>query len=124
MKSKKLINVISAATLGLCLTGSATAGPGDCANDLTAVTDAINAATFTGPGPDQTKLGNKVVQATAKVNLNKCDDALNKLDDIDMKVMDLSDDVGKQKLSPEDATTIMNATSAAVQCIGMITTCK
>ena len=124
MKSTILINVISAATLGLCFAGSVTADSGDCATELQAVTDVINAATFMGRGADQTNLGNKVVQATAKVNLEKCDGALDKLADIDMKVMDLSDDIGKKKLSPEDATAIMTATSAAAQCIGMIATCK
>jgi len=124
MKPTMLINVISAAILGLCFAGSVTADSGDCAAELQAVTVAITAATFMGRGADKTNLGNKVVQATAKVNFDKCDGAVDKLADIDMKVMDLSDDIGKKKLSPEDATTIMNATSTAVQCIGMIETCK
>ena len=124
MKHSLFIKLIGAATLGLCVVGSVNAAPGDCATEFTGVTDAIGVAVFMGRGADQANLENKVTQGGAKVNLDKCDGALDKLADIDMKVMDLSDDVGKQKLSPEHAAAIMGETSIAAQCIGEITTCK
>jgi len=123
MSSRKFFGTVAlATTLTLAAAGGSTATPGDCSSELGAVASAIASGDFTSE-MDRTRLDGKVVQAQAKVDLDKCSDALDKLDDINGKVADLSDAIGKQKLSPAAATAIMDATATAAQCIASLSTC-
>jgi hypothetical protein len=126
MNGRKLLGasvVVIAMMLG---TASVEADTGDCSNELDDVATAISNADFDN-ARDQTRLLNKVTQTRAKVDLDKCSDALDKLDDIDTKVLALSTPGGKggkTKLDdPADATAIFGATNAAATCIATITTC-
>lgn len=111
-----------AIALSLGIASAATAGVDDCMSELDAVAAAIDAGDFANQ-MDRTRLNGKVIQAQAKVNIDKCSNALDKLDSINDKVADLSDGIRKQKLSPAAATAIMDATGSAAQCIASLTTC-
>ena len=113
---------VAAITLALTTAGTGSAAPGDCSSELDAVATAIMDGDFRND-KDQTRLDGKGIQAQAKVDLDKCSDALDKLGDIDDKVSALSDGNRKQKLPPEDAMDIMDETAIAVQCIASISTC-
>ena len=124
----QLARRIGTGLAGICLAftfaGPSVAAPGDCGEELDGLKYVISSATsFTNPVPDQNNLLNKVEQARAKVDLDKCSDALDKLNDIDAKVTDLSDDIGKKKLGVTDAAAILDASQSAAICIGPITTC-
>lgn len=123
MMSKNIFSVaVAAIALALTTAGTGSAAPGDCSSELDAVADAIAAGDFRNE-KDRTRLHGKVIQAQAKVDLDKCSDAIDKLDDIDDKVSALSDGNRKQKLPPEDAMDIMDETAIAALCIASIPTC-
>ena len=111
-----------AIVLSLGIAGATTAAEDDCTSELDEVAAAIDAGDFKNE-KDRTRLNGKVIQAQAKVDLDKCSDALDKLDDIDEKVAALSDGVRKNKLSPAAAIAIMDATADAAQCIASLSTC-
>ena len=111
-----------ALVLSLGVAGAVTAAADDCVSELDAVADAIYNGNFRVK-MDRKRLFAKVIQARAKLDLDKCSDSLDKLDSINDKVADLSDDSGKKKLPPEDATAIMDAAGAAAECIALLKTC-
>lgn len=87
-----------------------------CAFEVSAVKDAINAATFLTATADsnRTNLLSKVDAASAKLALNKPSDAIDILTAVSAKATELAD-APKPKL--QSSTDINNAASAAIGCV-------
>lgn len=92
-----------------------------CEAQLTAVSDAITDATFTGKNglAAQANLLRKVDDARAKLQQGKPADAVQKLEDVRTTVLALStsDADGQTKLGQDDAADINLAVDAAEACI-------
>lgn len=109
-----------AVALGLMMSGgTAMAAAGDCAYELAAVSDAINAAEFLGKkaDTDRSNLLAKLQAAEGKVALDKFSDAIDKLVDISDTATALAD-APKPKLG--DATGINMAVTGAIACVGSL----
>ncbi len=115
----------AASVLAVCVIGPVSAGDGPfCGTEFTNLQSSIASADFLN-SKDQTRVSNKATQAQAKANLHKCDDALNKLAEIDAKVDFISDpeQTRKVKLSEAGAESIMWETGLTAACVGTIDDC-
>ena len=114
-----------ASVLAVCGTGPVSAGDGPfCGTEFFNLQSSIASADFLNE-KDRNNVSNKATMAEAKANLHKCDDALNKLAEIDAKVDFISDpeQTRKVKLSEAGAELIMIETGLTTACVGLIDDC-
>jgi hypothetical protein len=125
VKKQILMKIVTAGVLAVSVVGPVSAADGPfCAGEFRLLQETISYANFLNE-KDRTGVSNKATQAEAKANLHKCSDALDKLDDIDMKVSSISDpeQTRKTKLGEDDANNIMLKTNNTAACIGTISPC-
>ena len=90
---------------------------GICAYEFNAIGDAIGDATFTSRNSDRDEAGllGKLDDAVTKVQQQKYDDAIQKLEDIRDKATALA---GARKSKLDSAAAINDAVGAAIACVG------
>jgi len=122
---KTIMKVLFASSL--LLPFAAQAAPGECSIELgvdgvTGVGYAIANAVYTGKrdASDRTSLEVKLASAKVKVDRDKIDNAIEKLDAISDKASDWADSFITRKTKLEDASDINTAVTAAIMCVGAL----